>query len=609
MEEDIKVLIEEISSDYSKGSFMNYIEYMKFPKYKNLTDNSEIKFDFPMTMLVGKNGTGKSSVLQAIYGAPKNKSTGDYWFTTKVDPIEEGKNKYFYGYKRDANSKIKEVLKKRQPSKKAPDYWETAAIDLKIGMKPDDNTDSESRNDPVKKEVVYFDFRGELSAFDKYFHFYKSKPDRKQRKFEQKNKDSKQYIKRQSKYLNRVFNGEKNIVYANHPGNVLHEEMEIIDNNNGRKKLDVINYILGKDYEEIRLVYHRIYESWGTSIMVKTKRGNRYSEANAGSGENAIINMVCAIMDAGKDSLILLDEPEVSLHPSAQRKLKIFLLNMIRKRHYQIVISTHSMVLIEEMPKKALKLFEINDFGTTDITNGVYYKEAFYNIKEEVDRKNLILCEDIAAKSLIEGVLTHLNIREFFSVEYRHGGAETLITKHLPILALDEMYDKVFIILDGDKEPEEVIRYSDIPAGEINKLEKLEDYVKKLSASNCRINPLVDGGEKGSNKEQKIEVYQEYLKYAEKHLFYLPGKLVPEAIVLQFDNAKEIYGDALLEPINNGNAKDSVTNICRVLFPDESCKEATIKMITKAWIDNGKNSAYFDDMLNILNTIYEYCNS
>lgn len=202
---------------------------------------------------------------------------------------------------------------------------------------------------------------------------------------------------------------------------------------------------------------------------------------------------------------------------------------------------------------KALKMVDtyesgimnsITDLRTTDITNGVYYKEAFYNIKEEVDRKNLILCEDIAAKSLIEGVLTHLNIREFFSVEYRHGGAETLITKHFPILALDEMYDKVFIILDGDKEPEEVIRYSDIPAGEINKLEKLEDYVKKLSASNCRINPLVDGGEKGSNKEQKIEVYQEYLKYAEKHLFYLPGKLVPEAIVLQFDNAKEIYGDS-----------------------------------------------------------------
>lgn len=50
------------------------------------------------------------------------------------------------------------------------------------------------------------------------------------------------------------------------------------------------------------------------------------------AGENAIINMVCAIMDAKRDSLILLDEPEVSLHPSAQIKLKIFLLNMTMKK-------------------------------------------------------------------------------------------------------------------------------------------------------------------------------------------------------------------------------------------------------------------------------------
>lgn len=55
--------------------------------------------------------------------------------------------------------------------------------------------DNETRNNPVEKNVVYFDFRGELSAYDKYFHFYKSKPDRKVRMFEQKNKESKEYIK------------------------------------------------------------------------------------------------------------------------------------------------------------------------------------------------------------------------------------------------------------------------------------------------------------------------------------------------------------------------------------------------------------------------------
>lgn len=102
----------------------------------------------------------KSSVLHAVYGAPAGRSTGDFWFSTDVDPIKEGENKYFYGYKINKDSNIKEVLKKRQPSIKAFDYWETAALNTKLGMIADENMDKESRNSPVEKEVVFFDFRG-----------------------------------------------------------------------------------------------------------------------------------------------------------------------------------------------------------------------------------------------------------------------------------------------------------------------------------------------------------------------------------------------------------------------------------------------------------------
>lgn len=68
--------------------------------------------------------------------------------------------------------------------------------------------------------------------------------------------------------------------------------MEVINENNGNSILKEINEILGKNYIEIRRVHHRVYESWGTSIKVKNENGMTYSEANAGSGESAIINMV-----------------------------------------------------------------------------------------------------------------------------------------------------------------------------------------------------------------------------------------------------------------------------------------------------------------------------
>ena len=551
MEENFVKLIKRISEDYEDNKYMNYIKYIQFPKYKNLTDGSRIEFNFPLTMLVGKNGTGKSSVLQAIYGCPQNKSTGDYWFSTDVDPIEDGKNKYFYGYQKNSETGIKEVIKKRQNSAKSPDYWETDALDVKVGMKPDYNLDKETRNNPVEKNVVYFDFRGELSAFDKYFHFYKTKTDHKVRMFEQKNKESKEYVKKQSKLLNRALKGEK-VAYFNHPENILHDDLEVIDMKNGREKIEAINFILGKEYIEIRRIYHRIYQSWGNSVLLQTKNGLQYSEANAGSGENAIINMVCAIMDAKRDSLILLDEPEVSLHPSAQIKLKIFLLNMTMKKHHQIIISTHSMMLIEEMPPKAIKLFEVNADGTTDIVNDVYYQEAFYNIKEKIDRKNLILCEDVSAQIFIQKILVALKKEDFFSVE---------------------------------------------------------KYIRGLTSSNSTINALVDGGKNGAVDSQKKEVYQKYLKYAETHLYYLPGNCIPEAIVLQYEGIDEIYGNTIIKPVGNFNAKQSVEKICQAIFSENACMEPTMVMLTKMWIEAGSGKAkYYNEMCDMLKAIYNYCN-
>ena len=51
----------------ANGVFENYIEYIDFPFYKNLIPHSKITFEFPLTVLVGKNGGGKSSTLHALF--------------------------------------------------------------------------------------------------------------------------------------------------------------------------------------------------------------------------------------------------------------------------------------------------------------------------------------------------------------------------------------------------------------------------------------------------------------------------------------------------------------------------------------------------------------
>ncbi|QQR95196.1 MAG: AAA family ATPase [Bacteroidota bacterium] len=55
----------------ARNAFRNFIEYIQFPYFRNLEKNTRIIFDFPLTVFVGQNGSGKSSTLHALYGAPK----------------------------------------------------------------------------------------------------------------------------------------------------------------------------------------------------------------------------------------------------------------------------------------------------------------------------------------------------------------------------------------------------------------------------------------------------------------------------------------------------------------------------------------------------------
>ena len=110
-----------------------------------------------------------------------------------------------------------------------------------------------------------------------------------------------------------------------------------------------ISFILGKEYVSIKVAEHSLFKNPGTSIYVKTKLSSRYSEANAGSGEVAVIQLVKKIEESEEYSLILLDEPEVSIHPGAQEKLKEYLIDATKRKKLQVVISSHSPILIRDM--------------------------------------------------------------------------------------------------------------------------------------------------------------------------------------------------------------------------------------------------------------------
>lgn len=112
--EDVMNELERMINQQEGKLFEPYIRYIRFPLYKHLKKNSRIDFGFPITALVGPNGCNKSSILQALFGAPINRSVGNYWFSTDVDRIsKDSRHCFIYGYKSQYHNRIVEVLKTR----------------------------------------------------------------------------------------------------------------------------------------------------------------------------------------------------------------------------------------------------------------------------------------------------------------------------------------------------------------------------------------------------------------------------------------------------------------------------------------------------------------
>jgi ATPase (fragment) len=575
--------ISTIKKMKENGVFKNYIEYIKFPFYKNLIPKSEINFKFPLTVLVGKNGSGKSSTLHALFGAPRGYTCSNFWFSTEVDPIAEDgdRPRYFYGYKNDMDSGIKEVLKARilrggtKTKKRDPDYWETSKPLKKDGMNGE-------RCAPVEKNVIYLDFRAEVSAFDKTLHFSKGNID-----------ERKSIVRDRAKYLNRLFNDEPVRFPGQYSKNI--GKMEILDKNT----VDLICKILNKEYTEIRVAEHKIYKNDGISVLLKTNNNGQYSEANAGSGEVAVVQLVRQIEKAEEYSLILLDEPEVSLHPGAQENMKEYLISVVKRKKLQIVISTHSSNIISGLPNSAIKLFKTNENGKFYIQEDVNYQEAFFSIEDKIDNKKIIYCEDDFAKKIIEKTLNNMGKEKYFNVMYQHGGEKTLIKRHLIAIASNnEISKNTYFILDGDMDFGYEFNEDKIPRDDDEIIKFLKESVK--NAFGLELDASPDGSKGGVRKDQIIQSYLCYLRFFKTNVRFLPNKKIPEEIVLNSSYAKKHYKDILdnYNKVNSKNAKKIILEITKNEHgnSDYYCETAD-KLAYKWSLENTDDKNYLEKVL------------
>lgn len=497
-----------------------HIHSLRFPNYRNLRPDSELPFDFPITVLIGQNGTNKSSILHALYGSPFKQTVADFWFETKLDAIPEirdgRKQSIVHRYKQDG--KLIECIKTRAFRGGNPDYWEPVKHSLVYGF-----TASGIRVRPISLKVVHLDFRGELPAFDKYFYF----PDPKHLENRERYAKKREGIRRQ-KYRKQD--------YLRQRSKVLKREIE--DNGQLLKgnELEIIRYILQRDYVSGKFLKHSLFHGHeGWTILFNTQQVDSYSDAFAGSGESAAALLVHNVLEAPSNSLILLDEPETSLHPRAQQRMLEFLADQALKKQLQIVMTTHSRCFAERLPQKAIRVLS-SEPGGIEIRTNLSVDEAFHEISALPPGKT-ILVEDKRAGDIVSAVLKVESTQALkeFEVVVRSGGTSKIyrdIQAHANARRRD-----VFVILDGDHAPEDLIPSDDeLPQGRKN----LERMIKRLTKGNNKTGPDL--------KFEDEEEMTRYLQFLRRSVSYLP-ELTPERLVWNCAAAEQLSGTELPQEI------------------------------------------------------------
>ncbi len=166
--------------------------------------------------------------------------------------------------------------------------------------------------------------------------------------------------------------------------------------------LNNLSYILGQKYIDARFVGTNVNTSREVGLL--TKGDGEISQFHQGAGEDTILDMMKLFQDIPNQSLLVIDEVENSLHPQAQRRLIRFLLQLARIKKIQIILSTHSPYVLEELPEIA-RIMLVRLADRKDIIYNVSSQFALSTMDEVVHPELYVFLEDEEAVALFWEIL------------------------------------------------------------------------------------------------------------------------------------------------------------------------------------------------------------
>jgi len=165
-----------------------------------------------------------------------------------------------------------------------------------------------------------------------------------------------------------------------------------------------VGRVLGTHYDRVERADVSLRERSG-SILAAGRGALSYSENHMGFGECRVHNMIDRLEAQSMKSLILLEEPEISLHQSAQFRFGEYLVDIAIRKGHQILLSTHSEHLLRALPQVSRMLI-VRDGGTgVRVLPGLASAQVASVLTDGHDKALRVLVEDDVAAAILAEML------------------------------------------------------------------------------------------------------------------------------------------------------------------------------------------------------------
>lgn len=208
------------------------------------------------------------------------------------------------------------------------------------------------------------------------------------------------------------------------------------------KVKEAVGYVLQKTYDKFRYLEHYKY-----SLPIVQQGTVTYSGFNMGAGENALFEIFSTLYSCGQGALLVMDEIELGLHAEAQRRFIDRLKDACLELRAQVICTTHSREILEALPPDARYYIEsVNK--KTKLTNAISADFAFAKMGATLSREMDLFVEDGVARSLLVAALP-ASIRS--RVNIRSIGSASAIARQLAATYVRKDDRLTFAIFDGDQ--------------------------------------------------------------------------------------------------------------------------------------------------------------